>query len=183
MCGASGDGDGGGGIPIPGVRIASPWQDYGRPSQLSPSPPPASRLRSRQCPPLFSSGKQLEELPGETADGDAGGEAIDTRKKPKKMGNGGSAKQDSPGKENEVERVRDPMHCPKRHRGTLAISSIEPPQLRRSVVEAATSLRGFRLIDDFRESTRITHLVLGSEKRTLKVLLAIVHGAWLLDPK
>uniref|UniRef100_A0A7S2WZS4 BRCT domain-containing protein n=2 Tax=Chloropicon primus TaxID=1764295 RepID=A0A7S2WZS4_9CHLO len=26
------------GIPIPGVRYASPWQDYGPPSQLSPSP-------------------------------------------------------------------------------------------------------------------------------------------------
>ena len=33
-----------GGIMIPGVRNASPWEDYGPPSQLSPSP---LRIRSR----------------------------------------------------------------------------------------------------------------------------------------
>lgn len=42
-------------------------------------------------------------------------------------------------------------------------------------------IRGMRLCSEGGEG-RITHLVLGAERRTLKLLLAVAHGAHLLSP-
>jgi hypothetical protein len=39
-----------------------------------------------------------------------------------------------------------------------------------------------RLCAAGQEVGRVTHLLLGSQRRTLKLLLAIANGAWLLEP-
>ncbi len=49
--------------------------------------------------------------------------------------------------------------------------------------KAAKQLRGLRLVPPGTEEGRITHLVVGQERRTLKVLLAIAAGAFLLQPE
>ena len=49
--------------------------------------------------------------------------------------------------------------------------------------KAAKQLRGLRLVPPGAEDSRITHLVVGQQRRTLKVLLAIAAGAFLLQPE
>ena len=49
--------------------------------------------------------------------------------------------------------------------------------------KAAKQLRGLRLVPPGAEDGRITHLVVAQERRTLKVLLAIAAGAFLLQPE
>ncbi len=48
---------------------------------------------------------------------------------------------------------------------------------------AAKQLPGARLCAEGHEDSAVTHLVLGAEKRTVKVLLAIANGAHLLRPE
>jgi BRCA1 C Terminus (BRCT) domain len=50
------------------------------------------------------------------------------------------------------------------------------------VTSASRQLRGMRPCSEGSEE-RTTHLVIGAERRTLKLLLAIVNGAWLLSPQ
>ncbi|KAL0035929.1 hypothetical protein WJX77_008231 [Trebouxia sp. C0004] len=65
--------------------------------------------------------------------------------------------------------------------GCLGLSCVEPEvqELARNVVRA---LRGVRLCAEGHEEGRLTHLVLGQQRRTLKVLLAIAAGAVLVTP-
>ena len=49
--------------------------------------------------------------------------------------------------------------------------------------KAAKQLRGLRLVPPGAEEGQITHLVVGQQRRTLKVLLAIAAGAFLLQPE
>jgi hypothetical protein len=48
---------------------------------------------------------------------------------------------------------------------------------------AARRLRGLRLCADGAEDGVVTHLVIGSERRTLKAMLALANGAWLVSPE
>ncbi|KAL0055045.1 hypothetical protein WJX82_006219 [Trebouxia sp. C0006] len=65
--------------------------------------------------------------------------------------------------------------------GCLGLSCVEPEvqELARNAVRA---LRGVRLCAEGHEEGRLTHLVLGQQRRTLKVLLAIAAGAVLVTP-
>ena len=197
-------------IPIPGVRSASPWEDYGRPSQLSPSPQlfTRSRLREKVDQHILNNirkasgnaqeearaskrnkhrdrdGAQLEERPAvcpdSCTDRFAGGEG------------------EGEGEVHIVAQVRcvepalsdrnksDPSTGAKPHRsrtrGYVALSSIEP-LARKDLSKTFERLKGFVLVKDVHQCQKITHLILGSEKRTAKVLLAIVSGAWFLSSK
>jgi hypothetical protein len=42
---------------------------------------------------------------------------------------------------------------------------------------------GMRMCVEGHEGGRVTHLVVGAERRTLKVLLGVANGAWLLTPE
>lgn len=69
-----------------------------------------------------------------------------------------------------------PMH------GCIALTSVDA-----AVVDLARSatrrLRGLRLCPEGKEDGQVTHLVVGDERRTLKLMLAVVNGAWLLSPQ
>ena len=66
--------------------------------------------------------------------------------------------------------------------GCIALTSVDG-----AVVELARSatrrLRGLRLCPEGREEGAVTHLVCGDERRTLKLMLAVANGAWLLSPQ
>ncbi|KAL3133363.1 hypothetical protein ABBQ38_007235 [Trebouxia sp. C0009 RCD-2024] len=66
--------------------------------------------------------------------------------------------------------------------GCLGLSCVEGEvqEVARSAVRA---LRGIRLCAEGHEEGRLTHLVLGQQRRTLKVLLAIAAGAVLVTPE
>ena len=61
--------------------------------------------------------------------------------------------------------------------------SAADPAVLRLAQKAAKQLRGLRLVPPGAEEGRITHLVVGQQRRTLKVLLAIAAGAFLLQPE
>jgi hypothetical protein len=42
---------------------------------------------------------------------------------------------------------------------------------------------GFRVRVDGHEEGRVSHLLVGAERRTLKLLLGVANGAWLLQPE
>jgi hypothetical protein len=42
---------------------------------------------------------------------------------------------------------------------------------------------GFRVCVDGHEEGRVSHLLVGAERRTLKLLLGVANGAWLLQPE
>ncbi|KAK9811968.1 hypothetical protein WJX73_004071 [Symbiochloris irregularis] len=65
--------------------------------------------------------------------------------------------------------------------GTIALSSASEA-ITAATRRAAKQLRGLRLCADGSEE-HVTHLVMGAERRTMKVLLAIANGAWLLTPE
>ena len=66
-------------------------------------------------------------------------------------------------------------------RGCLAVTSCESGIA--DLAKAATArLRGMRMCPEGREDGQLTHLVIGSERRTLKTMLAVAAGAWLLSP-
>ncbi|KFM25523.1 PAB-dependent poly(A)-specific ribonuclease subunit 2 [Auxenochlorella protothecoides] len=64
----------------------------------------------------------------------------------------------------------------------LALTSVD-----KDVAELARSatlrLRGIRLCSSGRGEAGATHLVLGRERRTIKLLLALANGAWLVTPQ
>ncbi|KAL6766685.1 hypothetical protein ACKKBG_A36965 [Auxenochlorella protothecoides x Auxenochlorella symbiontica] len=66
--------------------------------------------------------------------------------------------------------------------GLLALTSVE-----KDVAELARSatlrLRGIRLCSSGRGEAGATHLVVGRERRTIKLLLALANGAWLVTPQ
>ncbi len=66
--------------------------------------------------------------------------------------------------------------------GCIALTSVDA-----AVVELARSatrrLRGLRLCPEGKEDGQVTHLVVGDERRTLKLMLAVANGAWLLSPQ
>ncbi|KAK9838709.1 hypothetical protein WJX74_001816 [Apatococcus lobatus] len=64
--------------------------------------------------------------------------------------------------------------------GCLAVSSVHP-DVKALAEKACRRLPGMRLSTD-EEETCITHLILGMERRTMKVLLAIANGAWIVKP-
>ncbi|KAK9865330.1 hypothetical protein WJX84_006438 [Apatococcus fuscideae] len=65
--------------------------------------------------------------------------------------------------------------------GCLAVSSVAP-QVKLLAEKACQRLGGMRLFADEGETAKITHLILGLERRTMKVLLAVANGAWLVQP-
>ena len=66
--------------------------------------------------------------------------------------------------------------------GCVALTSVDAgvTDLARSAVRR---LRGLRLCPEGREDGQVTHLVVGDERRTLKLMLAVANGAWLLSPQ
>ena len=66
--------------------------------------------------------------------------------------------------------------------GFLSVTSVgsATAELCRS---ATRRLCGLRLCPEGREDGAVTHLVMGSERRTLKALLAVANGAWLVSPE
>jgi len=66
--------------------------------------------------------------------------------------------------------------------GVVAMTSVDQP-LNDICASACRRLRGMRLCPDGKEDGQITHLVVGQERRTLKVMLAIANGAWLISPE
>lgn len=66
--------------------------------------------------------------------------------------------------------------------GCIALTSVDA-----AVVDLARSatrrLRGLRLCPEGKEDGQVTHLVVGDERRTLKLMLAVANGAWLLSPQ
>ncbi len=48
---------------------------------------------------------------------------------------------------------------------------------------ATRRIPGIRMCVDGREDGAITHLVIGAERRTLKLMLAVANGAFLLTPE
>ena len=66
--------------------------------------------------------------------------------------------------------------------GCIALTSVDA-----AVVDLARSatrrLRGLRVCPEGREEGQVTHLVIGGERRTLKLMLAVANGAWLLSPQ
>jgi hypothetical protein len=66
--------------------------------------------------------------------------------------------------------------------GVVAMTSVDQP-LNDICASACRRLRGMRLCPDGKEDGQITHLVVGQERRTLKVMLAIANGAWLVSPE
>jgi hypothetical protein len=42
---------------------------------------------------------------------------------------------------------------------------------------------GFRVCVDGHEEGCVSHLLVGAERRTLKLLLGVANGAWLLQPE
>lgn len=65
--------------------------------------------------------------------------------------------------------------------GCIALTSVDA-----AVVELARSatrrLRGLRMCPEGREEGLITHLVTGDDRRTLKLMLAVANGSWLVSP-
>ena len=72
-------------------------------------------------------------------------------------------------------RQQQPQPC-------VALTSVDAgvTDLARSAVRR---LRGLRLCPEGREDGQVTHLVVGDERRTLKLMLAVANGAWLLSPQ
>eukprot|EP00887_Chlorella_sp_A99_P005336 scaffold1.g5336.t1 len=71
--------------------------------------------------------------------------------------------------------------APSPRSGCLALTSCESSMI--TLAKSAVGrLRGMRMCPEGKEAGAVTHLVIGSERRTLKVMLAIAAGAWLLDP-
>jgi hypothetical protein len=66
--------------------------------------------------------------------------------------------------------------------GCIALTSVDGGvvELARS---AARRLRGLRVCPEGREEGQVTHLVIGGARRTLKLMLAVANGAWLLSPQ
>ncbi|KAL4430735.1 hypothetical protein ABPG75_005991 [Micractinium tetrahymenae] len=66
--------------------------------------------------------------------------------------------------------------------GCIVLTSVDA-----AVVDLARSatrrLRGLRLCPEGKEDGQVTHLVVGGERRTLKLMLAVANGAWLLSPQ
>jgi hypothetical protein len=70
-----------------------------------------------------------------------------------------------------------------RQAGYLAWTSVGSavPELARSAAKQLPG--GIRLCVEGHEEGRLTHLLMGAERRTLKLLLGVANGAWLLQPE
>ena len=68
--------------------------------------------------------------------------------------------------------------------GVLAVTSVESSVLE-LCKKAVNQLEGLRLWtnNNARKHKTITHLIIGDNRRTLKTMLAVVHGAYLLRPE
>lgn len=51
------------------------------------------------------------------------------------------------------------------------------------VKSAVRRLRGIRICPDGQEESSMTHLIIGDEKRTLKTMLGVANGAWMMTPE
>lgn len=66
--------------------------------------------------------------------------------------------------------------------GSMSVSSVDAG-INELAQSATRRLRGMRLCPDGKEDGQLTHLVIGQERRTLKVMLAVANGAWLVTPE
>lgn len=65
--------------------------------------------------------------------------------------------------------------------GSLVCSAVSP-KMAREAQNATRTLKGMSFCTDGYEDGRVSHVVMGDNKRTLKVLLGIANGAHFLDP-
>jgi hypothetical protein len=211
-------------IPIPGVRSASPWEDYGRPSQLSPSPQLHTRSRKREqvdhhILATIRKANRKEEARAnkekkkkDRRDSRGGAQLTENKPPPEAVCPG--VDREGEGEVHVVARVNVRTRCcvepaaalsapsksdpcadadeepsstgkpyKSRTKGFAALSSLEN-RSRKDCLLIFQNLKGFVVVKDVNlvgPMSRITHLILGSEKRTAKVLLAIVSGAWFLS--
>ena len=80
--------------------------------------------------------------------------------------------------------IDDALDVPMAERRLLATTSVSSDATR-LCRQATRCLSGLELFEEHRKSddSLLTHVVIGDERRTLKVLLGISTGAWFLEPQ
>ena len=183
-------------IQIPGVRSASPWEAYGPPSQLSPSPQVTktrARLRDQVDAHLLglhnassngtrkrtrersTSERKIETVGEKVPEKEETLVEVDGNVAPGTRCPNDTTKEE---KKNHFEH-HPPPYKSQRQKGVIALSALEH-SFKKQLVASMKILKGFKLVESIEESSVITHLILGEEKRTAKALMGIVSGAWCL---